>query len=72
MPEIREQMTQATNAAIEQLARIRGCRSVDAAVSVAQSFADNLRDSRGTSSEPYWQAMTNVADGIVREETGSR
>lgn len=70
--EIREDMTKATREQIRQLAKVRHVRFVDAAVSVASSFAANLADSRGSSMEPYWEAMTNVADGIVAQETGSR
>lgn len=72
MTDLRDDMTKAIDGQIVQLAHIRGCRRVDAAVSVAQSFAENLRDSRGTSMESYWQEMVGIADAIVAKETGSR
>lgn len=72
MTELRDDMTKAIEAQIKQLAHLRGCRHVDAAVAVAQSFAANLQDSRGTSMESYWQEMVGIADRIVSDETGSR
>lgn len=69
---VRADMTKAIEGQIMQLARIRKCRHVDAAVSVAQTFAENLRDSRDTTMESYWEAMSAIADGIVATETGSR
>lgn len=72
MTELRADMAKTTEETIVQLAHVRGCRYVDAAVAVAQSFAANLADSRGTSAESYWEAMVGVADGIVATGTGSR
>lgn len=72
MTDLRDDMGKATDAAIVQLAHVRGCRRVDAAVAVAQTFAENLRASRTTSMEPYWEAMSAIADGIVSTETGTR
>ena len=69
--DLRDDMERATRDQIKQLAKLRGERFVDAAVNVAASFAENLRDSRGTSMEDYWSAMVTVADGIVTKETGS-
>jgi hypothetical protein len=68
--DLREDMAKAVEAQIVQLAHIRDCRRVDAAIAVAQSYADNLRDSRETSMESYWEAMAAIADGIVATETG--
>lgn len=70
--DLREDMEKAIRDSIHQLAKIRGVRFVDAAVAVAQSYAENLRDSRTTSMEDYWSKMTTVADRIVAEETGAR
>ena len=72
MGDTREDMAKAIDGQITQLAKIRQIRYVDAAIAVAQSFAENLRDSRGTSMESYWEAMGSIADGIVATETGSR
>jgi hypothetical protein len=70
--DLRDDMTKAVEGQIEQLARRRGARYVDAAVVVAQSYAANLRDSRETGMEPYWTTMVAIADGIVSAELGSR
>lgn len=72
MTDLRTDMTRYIESTAEQLSHVRGCRPVDALVSVGQSFAENLRDSRGTSMESYWQAMSDLADGMVAEATGSR
>ncbi len=72
MTDLRADMTKAVEDQIRQLAHLRGCRQVDAAVSLARSFAENLRDSRGTSMESYWVEMVAIADGIAASETGSR
>lgn len=72
MTELCDDMTKAVQAQINQLARLRGCRQVDAAVAIAQTFAENLHDSRGTKMEPYWEAMVTIADGIAAFDTGSR
>lgn len=70
--DLRDAMDKATRDQIKQLAKIRSVRFVDAAVCVAQTFAENLRDSRETSMEDYWEKMVLVADGIVAQETGVR
>lgn len=70
--DLREEMRKATEETIVKLAHVRDCRRVDAAVAVAQSVAENLRDSRGTSMEDYWAKMSTVADSIVASETGAR
>jgi len=70
MSDLREDMVKATEDAIVQLAHVRDCRRVDAAVAVATSFAANLAASRGTSMEAYWEGMVSAADGIVATETG--
>jgi hypothetical protein len=69
--ELRADMTKAIEGQIVQLAHVRGCRHVDAAIAVAQSFAENLRDSRGTSMESYWEEMVSIADGIAAADTGA-
>jgi hypothetical protein len=68
--ELRDDMAKAVEGQIVQLAHVRDCRRVDAAIAVAQSYAENLRDSRGTSMESYWEAMVAIADGIASVETG--
>lgn len=70
MSDLRENMVKATEEAIVQLAHVRDCRRVDAAVAVASTYASNLAASRGTSMEAYWEGMVGVADGIVATETG--
>jgi len=70
MTDLREDMVKVTEEAIVQLAHVRDCRRVDAAVAVASTFAANLAASRGTSMEAYWQGMVTAADGIVAAETG--
>jgi hypothetical protein len=70
--DLREDMNKAIRDSIKQLAKIRGERFVDAAVAVSTIYAENLRDSRGTTMEDYWSKMTSVADRIVAEETGAR
>ncbi|HEU4864632.1 MAG TPA: hypothetical protein VFT76_00165 [Actinomycetota bacterium] len=70
--ELREDMEKAIREQIKQLAKIRGVRRVDAAVSVASTFAENLSLSRGTTMEAYWSAMSSIADAIASQETGSR
>lgn len=68
--DLRADMEKATRDQIAQLAKIRGVRFVDAALAVAQSFAENLASSRETSMESYWEKMVSVADGIAASETG--
>ena len=70
--DLREEMERAIRDSVKQLAKVRGVRFVDGAVAVAQTYAENLRDSRTTSMEDYWAKMTTVADRIVAEETGTR
>ena len=64
MTELRDDMTKAIEHQIFQLVRLRRCSHDVAKATVAQSFAANLRDSRGTSMEPYWEAMVTIADTI--------
>jgi len=69
--ELRDEMAKAVEGTIVQLAHVRDCRRSDAAVAVTSSFAENLRDSRGTSMEPYWEAMVSIADRVAATETGA-
>lgn len=69
--DLHQDMTKAVEAQIKQLAHIRRIAYLDAAVAVAASCAENLRDSRETSMASYWQAMVGVADGIVTREMGN-
>lgn len=71
MTELRDDMTKAIEGQIVQLAHVRAARRVDAAVAVAQTFAENLRASRETSMEPYWEEMVRIADSIAAAETGA-
>ena len=71
MSEHREEMDKAMRDSIKQLAHVRGVRFVDAAIAIAESYSENLADSRETSMEEYWRAMSSVADSIVAKETGS-
>jgi hypothetical protein len=70
--DLREEMDKAVRDSIKQLAKIRGTRFVDAALAISTSYAENLRDSRGTTMEDYWQKMVSVADGIAAYELGER
>lgn len=64
MTELREDMTKAIQNQIHQLARLRGCPQYEARAAVQQTLAENLADSRGTTMEPYWEAMVTVAGTI--------
>lgn len=68
--DLREAMEKSVRDSIAQLAKVRDIRFVDAALAVSTSYSENLRDSRGTSMESYWEKMVAVADRIAATETG--
>lgn len=65
--ELRDKATKATQETIQSLRHIRGCSEMQAARSVAASFAENLADSRGTTMEGYWQAMVSASEKEVTD-----
>lgn len=66
----RQDMAKATDEQVIKLAHIRGCSKLDAARAVAQTYAENLSLSRGTTMEGYWRLMVEVAEGQVATELG--
>lgn len=65
-------MVKAVEEQIIKLAHIRNISRVEAARVVATTFAENLRDSRGSSFEDYWRLMVDVADQQVASELSVR
>ena len=67
---LRADSAKAVEEAAIKLAHVRGCSKVEASQAVAQTYAENLRVSRGTTMEAYWSLMVDVADQQVGAALG--
>lgn len=70
--EIRREMVKAVDDQVMKLAHIRNIPRTEAARYIATSFSANLKDSRETSMESYWQVMVEIADQQVASELSAR
>lgn len=58
----REKMRAAVREAAHNLRVQRSCSFGDALRAIVSTYREILEDAVGTSDEPYWQAMVNVAN----------
>ena len=68
MTQFTEDLSKVVDTQLKQLCNIRKCPAAAALNDMAASYANEMRDSFGTSMEGYWRAALAIVDQRLRSE----